>query len=173
MRPPEQLPIALTFADGTLGVMYFVTTEYNADGSIRWERRATDDAIAAEVAKTAIPWPGKAPIQAWERTTVDALPKDRTFRDAWRLRKGGRIEHDMDHVRAIHLVRLRRRRDARLAELDREWTRAHGQKNEAEVERVEAERQRLRDLPATLAPALEAATTPEAVARLDLAHRAP
>jgi hypothetical protein len=51
MKAPDQQLIALTFADGTLGVMSFVTIEYNNDDVPRFVREATDENINAEIAK--------------------------------------------------------------------------------------------------------------------------
>lgn len=85
-------------------------------------------------------------------------PVDRSYRNAW-VDDGQAIVHDMPKARAIHLTRLRKQRDAALDALDGPWMRAMGQDNKAEAARIEAERQALRDMPVTLAPAIAAAAT--------------
>ncbi len=59
---------------------------------------------------------------------------DRAFRDAWRD-AGGVIDHDMDKARLIHMSRIRKARDSRLAALDTAWMRATGQGQAAESRR--------------------------------------
>jgi len=87
------------------------------------------------------------------------LPTDRTYRDAWADTGAGPLTHDMPRARGLHLARVRLARAKRFAELDSEWMRAAGQGKKADEAAVEARRQALRDLPATLG--VEAATTVE------------
>jgi hypothetical protein len=99
--------------------------------------------------------------------TKAEIPADRTFRNAWRDR-GRIIDHDMPMVRQLQLGWIRQQRAPMLEQLDRDWMRATGQGNSAEAARIEAERQRLRDAPATLGPLLEAAQTPDDVKRVTI-----
>jgi len=117
-----------------------------------WHRPATDANIAAELARS---MPGSPP---WRRITRADLPTDREFRNAW-SDDGRAIGHDMSKARGLHLERLRADRVPRLEALDREWSRATGQKRTAEATRIEAERQALRDMPTRVQPALDAAQT--------------
>ncbi len=80
------------------------------------------------------------------------IPKDRTYRNAWKEGKKA-IDIDMPKARNIFLDNVRVLRNAKLAELDVEVVK--------KVERGESmaelamEKQRLRDLPATLSVELE------------------
>lgn len=172
--PPDVVHVAITNEDGSLAVMQFVTCEYYPTGKPRWTREATDDAIQHEITRSILPHieagaleSGKRPL-AWRRIDPAHLPQDRTFREAWRDHGHDRgIGHDMAHVRRIALERVRQARAPKLEALDREWMKAAGRPRStaslAAVDDIEVQRQRLRDLPATLAPALDAATTPEQV----------
>lgn len=85
-------------------------------------------------------------------------PDGRSFRSAWML-NGKTIDVDMEKARSIHMDRIRASRNRKLDELDRKWMKAFGRKDTATVDAVEAERQRLRDIPQTLD--LTKAATPE------------
>ena len=74
------------------------------------------------------------------------VPKDRTYRDAWMFGSRGEINTDMTRARDIHKDRLRELREPKLAALDIEYTRADGRGDAAEKARIEAERQKLRDI---------------------------
>ena len=164
MRPPETVMIAITLADDTLAVMSVVTIEYADDGTVRWTRPATKDVVDAEVARTPID-ADKLPIKGWRPIDPRDVPTDRTYRNALRD-TGSALAHDMDHVRRLALDDLRVERAPALAELDAKWNRATGQGDAKQAAVVEAERQRLRDLPATLAAALAGAVTVEDAKRL-------
>jgi hypothetical protein len=160
MATVTQTFIAIKFADGTVGIMGFVTAEYFADGkTIRWSKDPTADNIEAEIARTAFDI-GKLPHAGWRFIDPKTLPADREFRNAW-VDDGRAITHDMDKARALCIERLRLARNEKLDALDKDWMRASGQKDQAEADAVEAERQVLRDFPADIAAALDAAATVE------------
>lgn len=95
------------------------------------------------------------------------IPADRTFRDAWvRDMTPGPMAAtvDMAKARSIHMGRIREARNARLPNLDVSLSRAVGRSDQMEVQRIEAERQALRDLPQTFD--LSGATTPDDLAAL-------
>lgn len=104
-----------------------------------WVRELTDDLIARELRHEG---------NLINRGFVSELPPDRLFRDAWSL-DAGTVKVNMPKARKIHMDRIRRARDKRLAELDK---RKYGTE-------YDGERQALRDLPQTMN--LETATTPE------------
>lgn len=89
------------------------------------------------------------PPDATDVTELDTLPS-RTYRNAWRL-TGGKVAHDMPAARELKMAELRQARNAKLAETDGLYLRAQEQENAAEVARLKGLRQRLRDLPATVA----------------------
>lgn len=76
------------------------------------------------------------------------LHGDRTFRNALKC-DGGKLSHDMEACRSIHMDRIRKARDAELAKLDVATIQAVGKGDDATRDAVEAEKQKLRDLPAT------------------------
>ena len=164
--------IAITMTNGTVTVMTFITESRSPtlpvgaiwlNHSTRvWRRAPTDENIAAELRK-AFPVKNQVGIakpQPVKWTIVEAsdLPKDRTYRNAWR-HDGQRFTHDMDHARKIHMEHIRHARTEHLGKLDREWMRATGQGDATLAAAIEAERQVLRDIPLTLP--LGTATTPE------------
>lgn len=83
-----------------------------------------------------------------ELPDAEAVPDDRTFRDAWSLNGRG-VEVDMGKARDIHMGRIRRARDAKLSALDVLWMRASARKDDTAADAIEADRQKLRDIPQT------------------------
>lgn len=105
--------------------------------------------------------PGSYPKAGDAITVVEQadIPTDLTFRGAWILGIGGKPTVDMVRAREIQKDRIRRARAPMLAALDVEFSRALGKKDQAEADRVEVERERLRK--ATDAPEIATAETPE------------
>lgn len=88
------------------------------------------------------------------------LPDERLFRNAWVAdQAAGVISVDMVVARDLWRDRIRRARAPRLAELDAEFMKAL--ETGASTTAIVAEKQALRDAPAD--PAIDAATTPEAL----------
>ena len=83
------------------------------------------------------------------------------FYGAWRHAGGGQVTIDMLAARQIHMGDIRAERNARFPPLDAEWMKATGQKDSVRADAIEAARQALRDLPATID--MDAITTPEAL----------
>jgi len=94
----------------------------------------------------------------------DAIPEDRTFRDAWAdATPELTIDIDMGKAREIHLDRIRIKRNAKLSHLDIEAMKAQDIGDAEALEQIRAQKQELRDLPATLAPTLGAANSVDAL----------
>jgi len=72
------------------------------------------------------------------------VPEDRTFRDAWKL-QGSKIIVDGVKAMDIHLNRVRKLRNKKLEELDKEQLRYLS--NPEKLKEVEDKKQMLRDLP--------------------------
>jgi len=70
----------------------------------------------------------------------------------------------MDKAKAIHLDRIRVRRDKELSVLDGEWMKATGKNDKAAAATAELGRQQLRDLPQVIS---EEAKTIETVEELE------
>jgi hypothetical protein len=87
--------------------------------------------------------------------TLDEVPTDRTFRDAWKLD----LTHDMAKARDIQREHLRRLCAPKLAALDVEYQRADEAGDVALKRQIAAQRQALRDV--TGDPAIEAAQAPD------------
>lgn len=88
----------------------------------------------------------------------EEIPSDRYFRDAWKI-ENSKLKVDMPKARDIQLARIREKRDEKLKELDVETIKEVGKGGQGDVRKVEAQKQRLRDLPQTFD--LSSATTPE------------
>jgi hypothetical protein len=90
----------------------------------------------------------------------DAVPTDRTFRDAWADTTPELIiDIDMAKARNIHLESIRIKRNAELSKLDIEATKAQDIGDAETLAQIRTRKQELRDLPATLAPALASANS--------------
>lgn len=146
--------IAITLENGELYVMAFITNE----------RLATPDNVNAEIAKASGGW--VSPAANWRYVALDEIPTDRKYRAAW-TDTGAGISHDMGKARGICLARLRAQRNEKLAELDKDWMRASGQKS-GDAELIEAKRQELRDFPQDVADTLNAAKDIEALKAIQL-----
>jgi len=140
--------VAITFADDSVGVMQFVTRQKDGQGNTVWTRPATADVVEAEIAKSVFD-PHLRPIKRWTPVNHHDIPADRSYRNAWRHGPDG-FWHDMDHAQRIHVERVRQARQPVLDQLDREWHRATGQGRQQDADAIEAQRQRLRDLPSTM-----------------------
>lgn len=103
------------------------------------------------VARLAIP-PGRTVAKV-------TLLIDRTFRDAWSLGEAGLVV-DLPRARAIHMERVRRRRNQKLAETDALMTRALESGDSLTLTPLKNVRQRLRDLPALIQADVDAAADP-------------
>lgn len=128
-----------------------------------WLREPTDKNIASEVAKSCPPFGYDGDIVvvlpkvlSWRRIDKTDLPTSRQFRDAW-VDTFSAIDHDMVKARAIHVERLRGDRAKAFVELDAEWMKAIGQKDQATADVIEAQRQVLRDI--TVDPRIVSAQT--------------
>lgn len=101
------------------------------------------------------------PPDATDVAELDTLPS-RAYRNAWVL-SGGQVQHDMVKARGMKMVEIRAERDQRLAATDGIYLRAQEQNDTAELNRLKTVRQRLRDLPGTVA--LGSITDPDALSR--------
>ena len=182
----QTVKIAIAMDDGTTAVMSFLTRgrsptlPYGAVWEIAntpgwWLREPNDANVFAEISKAfrltdnnGLPLP--QPTQ-YKRIADDAVPADRTYRNAWTL-NGETIEHDMEKARQIQMDRIRRARTAELGKLDSAMSQADeavfvagkdvvaAQAAEAAKAAIIDQKQVLRDLPATF-DLSKAATTEE------------
>lgn len=146
---PEVQFVSISRADGGLSIMQFVTKGL-LNESVVFEREASDENIADEIAKAQID------AVEWRRIGPDEVPADRTFRNAWKD-DGKALGVDLPKARDIHRERLRTLRAPLLTALDAEFQRSY--KDPAAMDAIEAKKQALRDV--TADPAIEAAKTPE------------
>jgi hypothetical protein len=162
----EQIYVAISRDDGGVSVMGFLTVgrgsvlpshaQWIDDQQGWWRREPNDAAIFEEISRSMTV--GPQPV-SWARINKEDIPKDRSFRNAFTF-VDGKFGHDMVKARALHKERLRRKRNEKLQQLDDDWMKAAGQKKQAQADAIEAARQTLRDVPATLDAAIEAAATP-------------
>lgn len=160
MRAPDVVLIAITFTDDSVGVMSFVTCVYDpSTDQPRWSRLATAENVDREIARSSFA-PELRPIKAWHFVDRKDVPDDRTYRNAWKS-DGARVVHDMAKAREVHRQRIRRVRAAKLTELDVAYQRADEGGDFGLKQVIARRKQELRDL--TADPAIDAATTPEAL----------
>jgi hypothetical protein len=94
----------------------------------------------------------------------DAIPEDRTFRDAWDdTTPELTIDIDMAKARDIHLNRIRIKRNAELSKLDIQAIKAQDVGDAEALTQIRAQKQELRDLPATLTSTLASAVSVDAL----------
>lgn len=138
----------------------------NVDGSVQVMQliEQTDGTYSTpevEIAKWA---PQKrAEVESWREISVDELPADRAFRDAW-CDVAKKVDVDMPKAREIHRGRLRKLRADKLAALDIDMTRAFGDYPKQTA--IDAKRQELRDV--TKHPSIDEAKTPEELMKAGL-----
>ena len=90
----------------------------------------------------------------------EVIPADRTFRNAWAdTTPELTIDVDMAKARDIHLERIRIKRNAELAKLDVQATKAQDVGDLEALVQIRVRKQELRDLPVTLAPTLASASS--------------
>ena len=93
-------------------------------------------------------------------TEITNLPSDRHFRAAWTDAKRTKtVDVDMPKAREVHLNNLRRMREPKFTQLDRDYLRADERNDLTEKQRIAGLKQQLRDIPQTLD--LSIAKTPE------------
>lgn len=95
---------------------------------------------------------------AYEIVEDDAIPSDRTFRNAW-VMGDCCVEHDLDKCKAIHRDTIRQVRTELFAVADIAYMKALETNNDIAKDQAAAVKGLLRDAPA--APEIDAATTPE------------
>lgn len=108
----------------------------NVDGL--WRREVTDAVITAEIARAILP----SPAVKWQRVSADALPADRTFRNAW-TGIGERIGTDMQKAREIAHTKRRELRSDEFSPLDKQIV--VDIVDPSKVAATEAKRQKVRD----------------------------
>lgn len=122
----------------------------------------TEDAYMAHVIGKSLPKGVKEVIvlaDDWK------APESRVFRNAWKI-DGGQIKVCMDTAKGIQRDRVRQERASRFAPLDVDAMKAIGKEDKAALAEIEAKKQKLRDAPSH--PAIDAASTPEALAAIKL-----
>lgn len=152
--------VAITFQDGSVGIMNFILDPnvpnpesligFNAETG---RREATPEAIQAEIDKSSF---SRSPAVSWRLIEQNAPPNDRTYRDAWKD-DGKAIVHDMDKAKEIHRNILRAERATAFTDLDVQFMVALEQNDSATAQQVTAEKQTLRDI--TDDPRIDAAAT--------------
>lgn len=141
--------VAITFNDGSVGVMQFVLDPNLMPGAQAvglgpktGRRYATNKAIQSEIDRSV--WNvGLVPV-SWRRIDRSDLPATRAYRNAWRDNGAG-IAHCMATAREIHRQHLRQWRGPRLQALDVEYQRADERNDDAAKSRVGSLKQQLRD----------------------------
>jgi len=160
-RPPDVETIALTFKDGSVGIMSFITTDYDDNGVPRWSKPPTEQNIQKEIDKSM--FPQGAPV-SWRLIDRREVPQDRIYRNAL-VDKDRKLQFDMPKAREIHRERMRAVRNEKLALLDIEMVRAMelpgtgAATRDNRTQEIATKKQRLRDV--TDLPEIESAQTIE------------
>lgn len=145
----------------------FVVAEYHPDGAVRWTRGDTKQAIDMEIARH-MSGHGQKNLKGWRRIDFQDWPTKETFYRAALRDLGDRIGYDMDHARVLHLRTLKDERAMAFPDLDAQWMKAFATGDKATADAVEAKRQALRDVPVSLASAIDGASTVEELKAITL-----
>lgn len=151
MAKVDTIFIAIARRDGGVSIMNFVTKQHASGDGEGWSREPNATNINDEIAKSRID------AVSWKIITLDEVPADRTFRDAWT--HDGKFRVDMPKAREIHKDNLRKQRAPLLIALDIEANKLITKPDAKKAIEIETEKQRLRDV--TKRPEIEAARTPE------------
>ena len=171
----KQTPVAITQADGSLCIMWFVTRGRGdilpvgakweiEDDEARgrdgwWVRPCTHELVFQQIIRANRgpddPENKKPMPERYEILAEDAeIPADRSYRNAWAC-VDGKIVIDMPRARELHRAKLREARAYRMAELDVQFMRAL--ESGGDTADIAAQKQTLRDV--TADPAIDAAET--------------
>lgn len=145
-KPPETVHLVLEFDSGLIGIMAFITVEYDVHNEIRWTHLATKEEVEKEINKSVFPAEmGK--VVRWKFIEPSDIPEDRTYRNA--LRHGPRkgFHYDIEHARGIHRALLRQARMPHLQQLDFDYQRADEAGDHELKEKIAAKKRELRDVP--------------------------
>lgn len=118
---------------------------------------------AADIDEEIRKWAEGSNLQAASYHSIDSVPDDRTFRNAW-ASDGKACVVDMEKARDIQMDRIREARDERLASLDVPSLIAIESGDTKAAADIAAQKQALRDIPQTVD--LTKAETPEALAAI-------
>jgi hypothetical protein len=162
-RSPKTQFVAITFDDGSVGIMQFVVQQYHpSTGAVVWEQMVSDEAINAEIARSAF----DRAVTGWRLIEPGDVPEDRSYRGAW-TDDGKAISHDMEKAREIQREKLREARKPLLEALDVDVIKAQTETKDARaVASAVAEKQRLRDV--TDDPRIDAAQSVEELKAITL-----
>jgi hypothetical protein len=149
------LAVTLQDPDAPVAIMGWPTVRRDGpDGAVS-HHPVTPEAVLARIHQEGLA------VRSWRVIRYEDIPKDRTYRDAWKDLGTTPLAHDLTRAKAIHRDHLRHARLPKLAELDVDYQRADEQHDQAAKQRVAAAKQALRDLPAD--PAIDAAATIDAL----------
>jgi hypothetical protein len=148
------MQIVIKRQDGGVSIMGLHSSTYDL---VRTAGPLADTIIELEISKS-----GLAGIVSWRVFADDAIPTDRTFRNAWcDVTPAFVIDIDMPKAREIHRDRLRQARAPLLKALDADYMRAFEVGDIKTMSDVVAKKNALRDV--TDDPAIAAAATPDAL----------
>lgn len=152
----QGITIAVTYANGQLGIMFMYLRRFDKEGKVSWDRDISDSEIEAEIAKAFNTDANRdrLPVQKWR--VLDGAMQKTPYMGAW-VDTGVAIEHDMPKARDIHRNILRRERAVAMADLDAAYMRADEQGDSGKKRAIAQKKQLLRDAPAD--PRIEAAST--------------
>lgn len=171
---PEGVHLLLEMSDGSVGYHFAVSCVRRGpfDPGVQYD--VSDEAIAVQLdragsyvdAQGVKQWRDGWPLISWRRAELSEFPQNRNHRNAWAIDKGA-IVVDMTKARQVQIARLKRERLDALDALDKQIAATEDKGGNAAD--LRAKRQRLRDMPVLLTPALEAAATPEELQTITLA----
>jgi hypothetical protein len=165
---PTGVHLLLELADGRAGYMFAVSCNRRSAFDPGVEYDTSDVGLELLLDRSgsyvdsagAKQWREGWPLRSWRRCELSELPKDRTFRGAWVFHEGSCVV-DLPKARQLVVNAARRKRLEELKALDEKTVIAIGRGDAAMNAEIETLKQSLRDFPASIAPQLAAAQSPE------------
>lgn len=144
------MPIAIQRTDGGVSIMYLLENVKVADEVKKWEESSGFKA---------------ASYASIEENEINSL--DSEYRDAWTI-EGGTLRISMPKACPIFIGKIRVKRDAALAKLDIEVSKAIAKGETSKAAELEAKRQALRDITDTYKSQIEEASTLKALKDIEI-----
>lgn len=151
--------IQITRTDGGVSTMTVYPPAHIGRSKAPDPTTVTDEDVERAIAKWAVGWKGAV---SWKDILPENVPP-RVFREAWVPGPQGPAV-DMAKALDIHMDDIRKAREPEFAKADNELKVAEDKGDTAEIARIRAKRQKLRDIPQTFD--LSGAKTPDELAAL-------
>lgn len=146
---PSVQHVVIVCANDHVMVMAYILDDFSGT-----QQANTDEQILLEIARTMKVHEYNGvnpflPIKFWQRISSDSIPTNRKYRQAW-SHDGTNFGHNLDKVKEILIEKVREKRNAMMNNLDVQIMKAIPKNDQVLIQKVEADKQVLRDIPQNL-----------------------